>query len=75
MGDHLEKCAWKLVNPDKFTLGVEADRCGKVAAVKILRPYRKTDLCLCDSHVNTFIEKWGIHNAIEILCDPEEGLR
>ena len=68
MGDHLEKCAWKRVDPDKFVMGISADRCGAVAAVKILRPYRKTDLFLCEHHFNDFINKWGLHNEVEILC-------
>lgn len=71
MNEHLDKCSWKMVDSDKFVLGINADRCGQVAVVRILRPNRKTDLFLCDHHVNTFIEKWGLHNKIEILCDPE----
>lgn len=65
---HLDKCAWKLINSDKFVLGITADRCGKVAVVKILRPNRKTDLFLCEHHLNHFITEWGLHNHVEILC-------
>lgn len=64
-------CSWKLVNFDKFTLGMEADRCGKEADVKILRPYRKNDLYLCECHFNEFIDTWGLHNNVEILCRGE----
>jgi len=63
----MHKCAWKLIPPEDFTLGVPAERCGKVAEVRVLRPLRKTDLFLCEGHVNNFIEKWGLRNPIEIL--------
>lgn len=68
MGVILDRCAWKLVSPDKFVLGITADRCGEVAAVKILRPNRKSDLFLCEYHLNHFINEWGLHNHLEILC-------
>jgi len=68
MGEHVETCAWKLVLPREFILGQEAERCGDVAAVKILRPHRKTDLFLCENHLNAFIKEWGLHNDVEILC-------
>lgn len=65
---HLDKCAWKLVSPDKFVMGQEAKRCGEVAAVKILRPQRKTDLFLCEYHLNLFIKEWGLHYEVELQC-------
>ena len=65
---HLDRCAWKMVEPTKFEVGQSADRCGEVAAVKILRPYRKSDLFLCENHINEFIKHWGLHNEVEILC-------
>lgn len=64
----LDRCQWKKVDSYEFTLGIEADRCGEVAAVKILRPYRKTDLYLCEEHLNKFIDVWSLHNQIELLC-------
>lgn len=64
---HLDKCAWKLVNPDKFVLGQIANRCGKDAVIKVLRPHRKKDLYLCEQHFNDFIDAWGLHNLVEIL--------
>lgn len=71
----LDRCSWKMVDPESFVLGQSADRCGEVAAVKILRPNRKTDLFLCEKHVNKFIEHWGLHNRVEILChNYMEGL-
>lgn len=70
----LERCAWKLVDPTEFTVGVTAERCYAIAAIKILRPYRKTDLCLCEDHLNQFVEKWGLHNQVKILCNPKGGL-
>lgn len=73
MGDHLAKCAWKLVDPDKFVLGISADRCGEVAAVKILRPNRKTDLFLCEHHLNEFVDKWGLHYKVKLLNMWEAG--
>lgn len=60
-------CGWKLVDPDSFVLGVDADRCGKVAQIRVLRPNRKTDLLLCEEHLNTFVAKWGLFNSVEIL--------
>lgn len=66
MGD-TSQCAWKLVNYGEFTMGMNADRCGAVARVKILRPYRKTDLLLCERHFNEFIDTWNLHNNVEIL--------
>lgn len=65
----LDRCAWKLVESENFVLGQDAERCGGVAAVKILRPYRKTDLYLCEEHLNDFIMEWGLHNEVEILCN------
>ena len=62
-------CTWKMVPYDQFTLGMEADRCSKEADVRVLRPYRKTDLFLCESHLNDFIDTWGLHNHVEILCN------
>lgn len=72
---HLDRCAWKKVDSDKFVLGQDAERCGEVAALKILRPQRKTDLFLCEHHFNDFIDKWGLHYNVEILCfNYMEGL-
>lgn len=65
---NLKKCSWKLVDPDKFIMGQSADRCGAIADVVVLRPNRKTDLFLCQEHVNEFITHWGLHNKVEILC-------
>lgn len=67
MGEHLARCAWKKVDSDKFVLGINADRCGEVAAVKILRPNRKTDLFLCEHHLNAFVSEWGLHNKVKLL--------
>ena len=67
MGD-INQCAWKMVDSEKFVLGQIADRCGKYADVKVLRPNRKTDLFLCEHHLNEFIMVWGLHNEVEILC-------
>lgn len=64
----LDRCQWKMVDSKDFVLGQSADRCGEVAAVKILRPYRKSDLFLCENHLNEFIHHWGLHNDVEILC-------
>lgn len=72
----LDRCQWKMVDEDKFVLGQTADRCGEVAAVKILRPQRKNDLFLCEHHLNKFIAKWGLHYTIELLCfNYMEGLK
>lgn len=65
---NLERCSWKMVDPDKFIMGQSADRCGAIADVVVLRPSRKTDLFLCEKHMNSFIHHWGLHNEIEILC-------
>ena len=62
------KCQWKMLPPEQFTMGVSAERCGAVAILKILRPYRKTDLYLCEQHTNQFIDTWGLHNHVELLC-------
>jgi hypothetical protein len=70
----LDSCQWKLVDSDKFVLGIEAERCGEPAVVKILRPYRKTDLFLCEHHLNTFVEKWGLHNKVKLLHLWDGGL-
>lgn len=67
MDYHVETCGWKLVPSDGFVLGIHADRCGKVAAVKLLRPQRKTDLCLCEAHLNDFVEKWGLFYKVKLL--------
>lgn len=65
----LDRCAWKMVDSrTEFVMGIQADRCGEVAAVKILRPQRKTDLFLCEHHLNDFINEWGLHYEVEILC-------
>lgn len=61
-------CSWKMINSDEFVLGMEADRCGRNADVQILRPHRKSDLFLCEKHTNCFIERWGLHNEVVILC-------
>jgi len=66
MGD-LDRCQWKLVDSDKFVLGQSADRCGVQATIKILRPHRKTDLFLCEPHLNAFISEWGLHYLVELL--------
>lgn len=68
MNEQLSSCSWKMIDPDKFVLGQEAERCGAVATVRILRPNRKTDLFLCEHHLNNFIEVWGLHNQVEVLC-------
>ncbi len=72
MSEHLDRCSWKLVDPSKFVMGISADRCSAIADVVILRPNRKTDLFLCEEHVNEFITHWGLHNKVEILCRCEE---
>lgn len=64
---HLDKCAWKLISPSKFTMGISANRCGAPAVLKILRPQRKMDLYLCEKHLNEFIDVWGLHNNVKIL--------
>jgi hypothetical protein len=71
MSEHLERCSWKLVDPGKFTMGISADRCGAIADVVVLRPNRKTDLFLCELHMNEFIKHWGLHNEVRILCQEE----
>ena len=68
----LERCSWKMVDPGKFVMGISADRCGAIADVVVLRPNRKTDLFLCEEHVNEFIAHWGLHNQVEILCRCED---
>jgi hypothetical protein len=57
-----------MVSPDKFVMGQSADRCGAIADVAVLRPNRKTDLFLCEQHLNDFITHWGLHNKVEVLC-------
>lgn len=75
MGVDLDRCAWKMIGSGEFTMGISADRCGAIAAVKILRPNRKSDLFLCEQHTNDFIRTWGLHNEVEILCfNYMEGL-
>lgn len=64
---NLDRCQWKMVDSSEFTMGVTADRCGKLAVLKILRPFRKTDLFLCECHFNNFIGVWGLHNFVEFL--------
>lgn len=71
----MDRCQWKLIEPYRFTLGVEADRCGEVADVRILRPQRKKDLYLCESHLNGFIQEWGLRQEVQILCKCEEETR
>jgi len=73
MGGCINECGWKLVPSDKFVLGISAERCGEPAAVRIIRPFRKTDLYLCEHHTNEFISTWGLHNSIEILVNHESG--
>ena len=68
MSEHLDRCSWKLVDPSKFVMGISADRCGAIADVVVLRPNRKTDLFLCEEHINEFIAHWGLHNKVQILC-------
>lgn len=68
----MDKCGWKLINPSKFVMGQSAERCGEIADVVVLRPNRKTDLYLCEEHINDFISHWGLYNRIEILCRCEE---
>lgn len=70
--DNLERCQWKLVPSDKFVLGQDAERCGEVAAVRILRPNRKTDLPLCEHHINEYVEIWGLHYKVKLLF-PDWG--
>jgi hypothetical protein len=65
---NLKRCSWKLVDPRKFVMGQSADRCGAIADVVVLRPNRKSDLFLCEEHINEFILHWGLHNKVEILC-------
>lgn len=72
MVSNLDRCSWKLVDPQKFVMGQSADRCGAIADVVVLRPNRKTDLFLCEQHVNEFIKHWGLHNEVEILCRCED---
>ncbi len=67
----LDRCSWKLVDPNKFVMGQDADRCGDIADVVVLRPNRKTDLFLCEQHINEFIKHWGLHNEVRILCQEE----
>lgn len=69
---NLNKCSWKLVDPSKFVMGQSADRCGAIADVVVLRPSRKTDLFLCEEHLNDFIDHWGLYNHVEILCRCED---
>lgn len=64
---HVETCSWKLVPSDQFVLGMEATRCGEEADVRVLRPKRKTDLFLCEEHLNDFIKSWGLHYEVRIL--------
>lgn len=66
-------CAWKLVASDEFVLGQSADRCGVAAAVRVLRPTRKTDLALCEAHLNEFIRVWGLHYELQILSSTGDG--
>lgn len=68
----VEMCSWKLVDPEDFVIGIEADRCGKHSEIRIIRPNRKKDLFLCEDHLNCFIEKWGLHYNVEILCRGSE---
>lgn len=68
----LNRCSWKMVDSSKFVMGQSADRCGDIADVVILRPNRKTDLFLCEEHMNAFIEHWGLYNRVEILCRCED---
>lgn len=65
---HLKRCTWKLVDQDKFILGMPADRCGEQATIRVIRPQRKTDLFLCECHLNEFIDAWGLHYNVEVLC-------
>lgn len=69
---HLERCAWKQVSPDEFILGMEAERCGKPADVKLIRNQRKTDLFLCEYHLNDFIAEWGLHYPLELIDNEAE---
>lgn len=66
----LDRCSWKLVAKDKFVLGMPADRCGEQATIRVIRPQRKTDLFLCEVHLNEFIDTWGLHYNVEVIC-PE----
>ena len=66
--DNLNRCSWKLVDKDKFVLGMEADRCGQLATIRVIRPQRKTDLFLCEHHLNEFIDTWGLHYNVEVIC-------
>jgi hypothetical protein len=69
---NLMRCSWKLVEPSKFVMGQSAARCGAIADVVVLRPNRKTDLFLCEEHINEFILHWGLHNKVEILCQETQ---
>lgn len=64
----LNSCSWKLVDKGKFTLGMPAERCGKLATIRVIRPTRKTDLFLCENHLNEFIDAWGLHYNVEVIC-------
>ena len=64
----VDRCSWKLVSPSAFIMGQVADRCGDIADVVVLRPERKTNLFLCEQHLNEFIGHWGLFNKIQILC-------
>lgn len=67
MGSLDRLCQWKLVNPDEFVLGQTAERCGKHAVIQVIRPQRKTDLFLCEEHLNQFITTWGLHYQVQLI--------
>lgn len=70
MNEYVDTCSWKMVDPSKFVMGQEAERCGEVATIRVIRPNRKTDLFLCECHLNNFIDAWGLHYNVEVIC-PE----
>lgn len=68
MNEYVDTCSWKMVDPSKFVMGQEAERCGEVATIRVIRPNRKTDLFLCECHLNNFIDAWGLHYNVEVIC-------
>lgn len=37
---HLDRCAWKKVDSDKFVLGQDAERCGEVAREETVNNFK-----------------------------------
>lgn len=65
------KCKWKLIPPTNFEFGMAAERCGQIAAVRVIRKDRDYDLYLCVDHLNSFIEIYGLKLPVEILNGGE----